>query len=962
MKTSLKTNPIVAFTTTYKQSISQRMKHILLFITLAVCLPVFGQRSIDLGGTWQSTLGEVKLPGSLLTNDKGDLPSLKTKWTGSIYDSSFYYNPYMETYRKSRPVKFPFFLTPCRHFIGRVTYSRTVMVPRNWHGQRISLFLERPHIETLVKINGHIAGHQTSLSTPHVYDVTQWIKAGKENEISIEVYNGIENVGVGQDSHSVTDQTQGNWNGIAGRIALEAHGKHPVGNVRVYPDAENKLIRVVVTPSKGKLSFMLDDKSVRARRINDSTYTIAVEQPKTWSEFSPVCYRLRVSSSDDSKETVFGFRNIQTSGRHLLLNGKEIWIRGTVENCDFPLTGYPPTDRASWLKLFRQYKNYGINAVRFHSYCPPEAAFEAADSLGLYLQPEGPSWPNHGVRLGRGMIIDQYLMDETQRILDAYGNHPSFVMMAACNEPAGDWVKWCNGWVSHWSKADPRRLYCGASVGGGWAWDDGSQYHVKGGGRGLNWSKEAPQSADDYSSDILHPRHFVASDSHPVNDDPVIAHEQGQWCAFPDLSERSQYTGVYKAYNYDIFEDLLRKNGMAHQAHDFLMASGHLQVLAYKYEIERNLRTPDYTGFLLLGLTDYSGQGTAVVGPLNVFGREKGYVNASQWRRFCSEVVPLASFPKMVFTDNDTLTVPVKLYNASGETLQQAQVTYTISLADSAVVASGTLNRGNLPMGKNMNVGVVRQKLNVIGGPAKCRLAVHVLAADGRNWSNDWDFWVYPSKQEPLALPDNNKNDETALLVTDTLDTRALNVLSHGGKVLLQAAGKVRYGNNIKQTYLPVFWNTSWFKMRPPHTTGAVIDPRHPVFRNFPTDDWANLNWWELLNNAQVILLDKLPSDYFSPIQPIDTWHISRKLGMMVEAKVLNGRLLMTTMDISTDLNHRHVARQMRYAILKYMSGPDFNPSISLTPREIRNFFECDSPEVNMFTRQSPDELKPKIK
>ncbi|MGI6224512.1 MAG: beta-glucuronidase, partial [Prevotella sp.] len=383
--------------------------------------------------------------------------------------------------------------------------------------------------------------------------------------------------------------------------------------------------------------------------------------------------------------------------------------------------------------------------------------------------------------------------------------------------------------------------------------------------------------------------------------------------------------------------------------------------LAYKYEIERNLRTPDYAGFMLLGLTDYSGQGTAVVGPLNVFGREKGYVNASQWRRFCSEVVPLACFPKMVFTDRDTLTVPVKLYNASGETLRQAQVTYDIFLADSTKIADGKLSHGDLPQGKDMKIGVVRQKLDVVGVPAKCRLAVHVSTDDGRKWSNDWDFWVYPSEPETLALPDN-KSYATALLITDTLDARALSVLSHGGRVLLQAAGKVRYGNNIKQTYLPVFWNTSWFKMRPPHTTGAVIDNRHPLFRNFPTDDWANLNWWELLNHAQVILLDQLPSSYLSPIQPIDTWHISRKLGMLVEAKVLNGRLLMTSMDISTDLSHRHVARQMRYALLKYMLGPDFNPSLRLTPKEISNFFDCDSPEVNMFTRQSPDELKPKIK
>ena len=148
--------------------------------------------------------------------------------------------------------------------------------------------------------------------------------------------------------------------------------------------------------------------------------------------------------------------------------------------------------------------------------------------------------------------------------------------------------------------------------------------------------------------------------------------------------------------------------------------------------------------------------------------------------------------------------------------------------------------------------------------------------------------------------------------LTDTLDAKALATLRQGGKVLITAAGKVRYGNDVKQQYLPVFWNTSWFKMRPPHTTGAHIDADHPLFSEFPTDDWANLNWWELLNRAQVMNLSELPANYQSPIQPIDTWHVSRKLGMLVEAQVLGGRLLMTTMDITSNLDRRTVARQMR--------------------------------------------------
>lgn len=953
-----------------------KMKYKQLLLTAAIgwqglwgATDIYAGNHIDLSGRWQSSMGEVMLPGSLLTNNLGDLPSVDTRWTGSLYDSSFYYNPYMARYREAGKMKFPFFLTPNRHFVGTVTYERRVTVPREWKGQRVVLYLERPHIETAVTVNGREVGRRNSLNTPHVYDLTAVVRPGKENVIGIRVYNGIENVCVGQDSHSVTDQTQGNWNGIAGRMELQAHGRQAIENMQIYPDIHRNEIKVVVKSSAKRLLFKLNGHLMRYSREGNSTYIIPISNPRLWSEFDPFVYRLTAISIDDSLESTFGMREISIRGRQFYLNGQPIWIRGTVENCTFPLTGYPPTDVESWEAIFRKCKEYGLNMMRFHSYCPPEAAFVAADRMGFYLQPEGPSWPNHGVKLGRGMAIDTYLMDETRRMVEAYGNHPSFVMMAAGNEPAGDWVSWCDRWVDYWKKTDPRRVYCGASVGGGWAWDGGSQYHVKGGARGLNWDSRAPQAVDNYDADIAVPRNFKPADGQKENTDPYLSHEQGQWCVFPDLKERSQYTGVYKAYNFDIFADLLRDNGMETQAEKFLHASGKLQTLAYKYELERHFRTRDYAGFQLLSLNDYSGQGTALVGPLNVFWREKGYVDGEAWRQFCSEVVPLALFPKFVYTNDETLTLPVELYNAAGRQLKDAVVTYSVSDGQGTEYAGGELSRGDMPLGKNIGAGRVTFALGRFGEPVKLRLSVSVVeqgdnkASEGgtpnTSWHNSWDFWVYPKTLEAPTVASAKGRD--ALLVTDTLDAQAVKVLQEGGRVLITAAGKVRYGNDVKQTYLPVFWNTSWFKMRPPHTTGATIDVSHPLFREFPTDNWANLNWWELLNRAQVMNLSLLPKDYQPCIQPIDTWHVSRKLGMLIEARVLNGRLLMTTMDITHDLDKRVVARQMRKAVIDYMNSPEFNPAIRVTPETIANFFENEAPAVNMFTKDSPDELKPKI-
>ena len=951
------------------------MRRIFLSASLISIVLAYGANDniIDLSGTWQFGYGDkpsfddrIELPGSMLTNGKGNDVDTDTKWTGSLYDMSYYYSDIYKPYREPGNIKFPFFLTPDKEYIGNAYYKKNVTIPSEWKDKRVILHLERPHIETILKVNGKDAGHHMSLSTPHEYDITEYVMPGSDNEIELTVYNGIENVCVGQDSHSVTDQTQGNWNGIAGDMYLKTTPKNAyIKNIRVYPDVKGKKaeIKAIVSGNTKKIkkagarvvsSDGSDVFNIPKWRLNGDTISFTVDfgdRMKTWDEFSTPLYEAAVNFGEDYATTTFGMRDIYVEGRDIMINGRPMYVRGTVENCCFPLKGYAPTDEESWARVFAKCKEYGINMMRFHSYCPPEAAFAAADKAGIYLQPEGPSWPNHGVKLRSGMAIDQYLIDEGKAIIDNYGNHPSFVMMAAGNEPAGNWVPYTNEWVRIMKDHDPTKIYCGASVGGGWAWDDGSEYHVKGGGRGLEWKNHMPSSDDDYSKDIANPRNFKPTDENSVNNSPILAHEQGQWCAFPDLDETSQYTGPYKARNFEIFRDLLEKNGMKGMDRKFLNSSGKLQTLCYKYEIERNLRTPDYTGFQLLALNDYSGQGTALEGVLNVFWKEKGYVDGEKWREFCSPVVPLARFPKFVFTDAESVSVPVEIMNATSEDLGQTKISYRVSGSDGSIIANGMLSDLVIPVGKNHQAGSISLPIAKVTVPEKYTLTVNA----GDMGRNSWEYWVYPEE----AVIDVPKN----VFVTDTLDSTALEILGKGGNVLLTAAGKVTLGKDIVQNYMPVFWNTSWFKMRPPHTTGAYIDNQHPLFSHgFPTDDWSNLNWWELLNKAQVMNLLELPAGYQSPIQPIDTWHLSRKLGMVVEANVLNGKLFMTTMDLDSDLDRRVVAKRMRNAILDYMASDDFKPSITLTPDIVTDFFTKETAPVEMYTNETPDELKPKLK
>ena len=934
------------------------------------------QQRIDLSGKWnfkidrkdvgkeqswyKKTLWDdsIHLPASMPQQLKGDEVSVSTKWTGSLYDSSYYYNPYLKIYRQENNIKFPFFLTPNKHYVGVAWYEKQITITSINKDKRVTLFLERPHIQTTVWINGKEVGTQYSLTTPHVYDISKFVEKGT-NTITIRIDNRLHDpYNVGQDSHSVTDQTQGNWNGIVGKMEVITEPSFWFDDLQVYPDIANHQAKVVMkiyslADTKSKINIAAESFNTTTSDRHQKELTLSLKKgeqelvqyidmgknPLLWSEFSPAMYRLKVKITNgqdsNTKETDFGMREFSIKGKYFYINGTKVVLRGTVENCDFPLTGYAPMDEKSWERVFRICKSFGLNHMRFHSYCPPEAAFEAADIVGFYLQPEGPSWPNHGIKLGYGQPIDTYLMDETKRMDQFYGNHPSFCMMACGNEPAGRWVEWVSKFVDYWKSTDSRHVYTGASVGGSWQWQPHNQYHVKAGARGVNWLNTRPESDSDFRDKI----DTVSA--------PYVSHETGQWCVYPDFTEIPKYTGVNKAKNFEIFRDLLKENKMEGLDHDFMMASGKLQALCYKNEIEKILRTPDYAGFQLLAINDYSGQGTALEGVLNVFFEEKGYINAQQFRRFCSETVPLARMPKFVYTNNETLTADIEVAHFGAAPLKNATTTYEIKDKDGKMYQQGVLSNKDIPIGNCYSLGTLQVPLKGITQATKLNLEIKISGCDA---ANDWDFWVYPEKVNI------EKKD---IYVTDSLDAIALQKLKDGGKVLIIANGKVSYGKDIKQYFQPVFWNTSWFKMRPPHTLGILTNQDHPLYNKFPTEYHSNLQWWELLNKAQVMQFSEFPSDFQPLVQNIDTWFINRKIGMLFEANVLNGRLIMTSMDLTSDPERRIVARQLYKSVIDYMNTDKFRPKDTVTPEMINHLFTRQAPSVNMFTNDSPDELKP---
>ncbi len=935
--------------------------------------------TILLNGTWRfktdpqdvgvqqkwflKTLDEtIKLPGSMAENNKGDDITLKTKWTGSIYDSSWYFNPHLAKYREPGNIKIPFWLTPKKHYTGAAWYQKDVNIDKNWKGKHITLFLEYAHTETRIWVDSTEIGMQNSLVSPHIYDLTKQLSAGKHT-ISIRIDNRVKEINVGPDSHSITDHTQGNWNGIVGKMQLVAGSQVYLDDIQVFPDLQNKLARIKISiksdvkiASSGWLNISAKSfnskisqqiKTVKGEyKLNNGEGTAEMVLPMgehflTWDEFNPALYRLNVqlvsrNGSEQTKQIQFGMREFKAVGRHFEINGHPVFLRGTVNNCEFPLTGYPSMDVAGWTRIFKIARAHGLNHMRFHSFCPPEAAFIAADLIGFYLQPEGPTWANHGTSIGDGKPIDQYIYDETNRMAKFYGNYASFCMMAYGNEPRGKQVEFLTKFVDYWKAKDSRRLYTGASVGGSWPVIPNSEYMVRGGARGLDWNKR-PETESTYAP-------LIASFTVPF-----VAHEMGQWCVFPDFKEIKKYTGVYRAKNFELFQEDLQDHHMGDEAEKFLMASGKLQALCYKNEIEKALRTPNYAGFELLSLNDYPGQGTALVGVLNAFWEEKGYITAKQFNRFCNSTVPLARLPKFVFTNNETFNAKIEIAHFGAAPLVNARASYKITDKKGIVLAKGNFEPKTIAIGNNLELGEVNFPLSNITKATELNLEVSI---NNTAFANDWDFWVYPQK-----IPEV----KSGIYYCTSLDDKAKETLEKGGKVFLNAAGKVVKGKEIVQTFLPVFWNTSWFKMRPPHTLGILLDAKHPAFQNFPTENFSDLQWWEIVNKAEVMHLEDFPAGFRPLVQPIDTWFLNRRLGLIMEAKVGNGKLLVSSADLTSDPENRPAARQLYYSLQKYMSSDQFNPKTTVDFNVVKDVFETGSKEVfSTYTKDSPDELKPK--
>ncbi|NMH86871.1 sugar-binding domain-containing protein [Flavivirga algicola] len=967
------------------------------------CTEVQESNEIDLSGEWLVKLDPkdegisknwfltdfvdtINLPGCLQEQGHGEKPGPNTKWWAPLNISERH--PSLDKYAKSNDdFKLIQFLMPRHHYIGAAWFSKEIEIPESFNGKNKTLFLERCHWESKVWIDGKPIGSNTSLATPHKYSLNQ-LKPGKY-KLVIRIDNS-EIYKIGRMPHSVSDQTQGTWNGIVGDIKINAEDKISIASIKTIPDIKNKSVAILVSIEnasrlKGNFIINLDALGYNAQNNHDPlviekkgnltggtiqnltiNYALGKDM-KLWSEFEPNLYKLKVdlltktnqADYHDNKEISFGMRDITTDGKHFYVNGIKTFLRGNVDCAVYPKTGYAPMSVKEWKRVMQTHKDFGLNFIRYHSWCPPKQAFIAADELGLYLAPEVHEWS-----WVTKPEVHQFFKDESDKMLSYFANHPSFVMMGLGNE-SGIEKEIADDLIQQWKDTDTSRLYTvKASIAKNQGVPGDMDFevvsHIKDEsfdrGRGRTryqafwpptpenslFTAESPQTTIDWDTSIsLYNSKF---------NNPIISHELAQFCAYPDVfNEIKKYKGYLRPTYLEIAADQLKERGLVGQLPNFIHDSGKWQVQLTKEEIEAAFRSGEMAGFQWLSLNDFTGQNTAPVGFTDAFFENKSYVDSKEMQAFCGPSVLLARLPRRVFTTSEVFSAEFEISHYGNQDLDLSDLKMLITdEAGSTIISKSFPSKAFVNKGLQKIDEFQMDLLNM--APSKYNLQ---LESKKNGLSNNWDFWIYPNSQIE-KFPSSVK-------VTNTWDANTLKLLKSGKTVLLLPKIGTLKGN-LPGCFTTFYWTSFGEKGGQSSANGITMNPNHPLFNEFKTDSHTNWNWWDLLTQCQPMILDAFnekkpwPIDYKPIIQPIDSWKLNRKLGLVVEAKMGKGKLLICSIDLENNLEERPVAKQFRRSLVKYITSKTFNPETEISVSQITALFDQSNPENAESMQGLPDE------
>ncbi|MGR3810317.1 glycoside hydrolase family 2 TIM barrel-domain containing protein [Jiulongibacter sp. NS-SX5] len=849
-------------------------------------------------------------------------------------------------------------LTPTYKYIGTATYSRKINIPMHWSGKQIDLFLERVLWQSTVYIDGQQVDQKDALGVPHLHHLGK-LSAG-EHELKVEVNNRMI-YNIGDKGHAYGESTQTIWNGLLGDLKLISREPTHISSVktfsRVFEDRLDLKVKVSSEKSqKAKLTFSIkelgSEKEVLRKTVSfdisqgEDIYAVSIDAQdklQKWSEFNPEVYELSAGlETEDSKDhyyTEFGFLEVGHNGTHVTINGEPIFLRGNLDNVHFPLTGYPSTQIEDWERIFKIYKDYGLNHVRFHSWCPPEAAFKAANRLGIYIQAEASvwvdSWMNedmiakgrpemetkgHPLGLGYNKRRDEWVQAEMNRVVDIYGNHPSFIMFCIGNELGSSDFNQTKAWLAALKKQDGRRLYAGSTARKITEVDDFTVTHLI---DNVGWTRGLNGAHTDWDFEKAYSQMDI----------PILAHEIGQWPVYPAWSEIEKYTGTLKARNLEQFREVAKKNGIADQDEAFQQATGALNQIMYKYEIESFLRTQSCAGIQLLSMQDYQGQGEALVGWLDVFYDSKGITTPATFRQHHSATVPLIRIPKFVWSNKETLKAAVEVSHFGETAINNATLVAQIVNEEGRVFYSRTWENADLPKAELTKFGELTYSLMNVQKPERFTIQVFI---DNSTIRNEWSFWVYPEEI---------KEENGEVLIAEEVNEEVLEMLRKGHKVLLNAHELGTSKNSVSFNYYPLYWSYTYFPGQGKTSLGMLIQEGHDALSGFPTESHSNWQWEPFDKKAKAFILNEMEGTYKPIVQLVDDFHRNNKEGLLFEFKVGEGKLFVSGFDLLNDT--LITSKHLKSSVLSYMNSEKFQPEYEVDESFLKRHFSQEPNSEN---------------
>ncbi len=908
-------------------------------------------RITSLSGVWTLTAkngktGDMKIPGTL---DESNIGYIDAGNAEAAEDSEREFAEDAEN--REEPDEDTVILT---RFTRKYTYTGAVRISRmltyqETPGKRLFLEVERARVLSLY-IDGIEVPYYNlpSLSTPHIFEVTGLLNGNHMiTLISDNSYPGLPKEEL-MCSAAANDDSQTNWNGL-------------LGYVRLREEEEVFAERVIVRPQKdGTLSIYIEISSMQ-----EGTETVKISSPvlrhdyeqeftlnkayqgfvaggltirddvdiEKWDEGEGKLQEFTVTIRGQEKTVRFGLRNFGTDAEgYLVLNGRRIFLRGETSLAVHPETGYLPMDTARWTAILKRYREYGVNFVRFSSHCPPDAAFTAADELGMFLMPElSLKKPAGGLMTEEGM---EYYLSELIQILRTYGNHPSFMMLSLGSElsPDESGTAFYEKMLKTAKAVDDTRLYTVSSdtslTGTALFADNDFLLTASYGNSALrgtfaavsrvagmqgDLNNEYPDERTDYQDAVSALRHLRKI--------PVISLEAGQYETLPDFHEIDLFYGFLSPDNLRFMRKAAEDLNLLKNWDHYVEASGELAKRCYRMEIERALRTESLSGITLKSLQDYPGEGLAAVGMMNSHLQPKPYPfsDPKSFRAFFNEALPLLLLERYTYNYGDVLTAEAKFANY-GRTPVTGVPEYQIRGGDFLVKGSFGEEVTAVP-GKLTRLGTLSIPLEGEGIDLKkaCKLTITVKLAKNEN---SWQIWVYPLEL-PLCPED--------IYETQILDYNVWRVLEEGGKVFLTPpATREALPISVRTQFSTNFWSV-YEHSRQNGTMGQYIDAAHPVFSNFPTEAWTDLQWWPMANSRAVIL----PRDVKSLVTVMDSTYYLRPLSQLFEFRAGRGSILFSSMGLKEKLIYPEV-RALLSGIYNYMASYDFSPSGELRTEELK--------------------------